>query len=192
MRATALARISSLTGRDSHPEARSSPSVRGTSGGVVARRCHGTGRTSRGRSRADRRRADAARDLAVGRAVSDAASGSSWTGARVGRRRPPPRRHRPRRSTTATGPRSPCPGHWRSHPEFAASDGPLLYRRRFEHAAAAPRPAPLGHVRRHLLPGRRVARRRLPRRPGGLLLPPQLRRHRRCRGSATSTCSPSR
>jgi beta-mannosidase len=24
------------------------------------------------------------------------------------------------------------PGHWRSHPEFADSDGPLLYRRRFE------------------------------------------------------------
>ncbi|NNE10619.1 MAG: hypothetical protein HKN41_00045, partial [Ilumatobacter sp.] len=24
------------------------------------------------------------------------------------------------------------PGHWRSNPEFAASDGPLLYRRRFE------------------------------------------------------------
>ena len=24
------------------------------------------------------------------------------------------------------------PQHWRSHPEFAASDGPLLYRRRFD------------------------------------------------------------
>jgi beta-mannosidase len=24
------------------------------------------------------------------------------------------------------------PGHWRSHPEFAGSDGPLLYRKRFE------------------------------------------------------------
>ncbi len=26
----------------------------------------------------------------------------------------------------------PVPGHWRSHPELATSDGPLLYRRRFE------------------------------------------------------------
>ena len=40
------------------------------------------------------------------------------------------------------------------------------------------RQAPLDHVRRDLLPGRRVARRRLPRRSGGLLLPAQLRRHR--------------
>ncbi|HET9666465.1 MAG TPA: hypothetical protein VFP09_06905, partial [Desertimonas sp.] len=30
------------------------------------------------------------------------------------------------------------PGHWRSHPEFASSDGPVLYRRRFE--LARPRP----------------------------------------------------
>src|SRR3954454_18186240 len=29
------------------------------------------------------------------------------------------------------------PGHWRSHPAFADSDGPLLYRRRFD----APAPA---------------------------------------------------
>ena len=36
----------------------------------------------------------------------------------------------------------------------------------------------MGDVRRHLLPGRRLARRRLPRRPGGLLLPARLRHHR--------------
>ena len=30
------------------------------------------------------------------------------------------------------------PGQWRSHPTFASSDGPILYRRRF----SAPRPAP--------------------------------------------------
>ncbi len=30
------------------------------------------------------------------------------------------------------------PGHWRSHPELATSDGPILYRRRFELAAPAP------------------------------------------------------
>ncbi|MEO6654248.1 MAG: sugar-binding domain-containing protein [Ilumatobacteraceae bacterium] len=29
------------------------------------------------------------------------------------------------------------PGHWRSHPDFAGSDGPLLYRRRFETPAPA-------------------------------------------------------
>jgi beta-mannosidase len=32
----------------------------------------------------------------------------------------------------------PVPGHWRSHPEFATSDGPVLYRHRFE--AARPEP----------------------------------------------------
>ncbi len=30
------------------------------------------------------------------------------------------------------------PGHWRGHPEFASSDGPVLYRRRFEQAAPPP------------------------------------------------------
>lgn len=30
------------------------------------------------------------------------------------------------------------PGHWRSAPEFADSDGPLMYRRRFEHAELEP------------------------------------------------------
>ena len=35
-------------------------------------------------------------------------------------------------STTAAGPSVPVPGHWRSTPEFADADGPLLYRRRFE------------------------------------------------------------
>ena len=29
------------------------------------------------------------------------------------------------------------PSHWRTHPSFAASDGPLLHRRRFEHARPA-------------------------------------------------------
>jgi beta-mannosidase len=30
------------------------------------------------------------------------------------------------------------PGHWRSHPEFTTSDGPLLYRRRFEYDLPEP------------------------------------------------------
>ncbi|TML64174.1 MAG: hypothetical protein E6G17_03430 [Actinobacteria bacterium] len=30
------------------------------------------------------------------------------------------------------------PGHWRSSPAFASNDGPLLYRRRFEHALLGP------------------------------------------------------
>ncbi|MCB0977651.1 MAG: hypothetical protein KDB02_09350, partial [Acidimicrobiales bacterium] len=30
------------------------------------------------------------------------------------------------------------PGHWRSTPHFADSDGPLLYRLRFDHPAPAP------------------------------------------------------
>ena len=58
------------------------------------------------------------------------------------------------------------------------SDGPLLYRTRFELERRPGRRPPLGGARRRLLPGRRVARRRLPRRPRGLLLPPRLRDHR--------------
>jgi hypothetical protein len=30
------------------------------------------------------------------------------------------------------------PGHWRSHPDFAGSNGPVLYRKRFEQAPPAP------------------------------------------------------
>jgi beta-mannosidase len=30
------------------------------------------------------------------------------------------------------------PGHWRSHPDLAASDGPVLYRRRFDGSPPAP------------------------------------------------------
>ncbi|HEV2070514.1 MAG TPA: hypothetical protein VGR26_12030 [Acidimicrobiales bacterium] len=37
------------------------------------------------------------------------------------------------------------PGHWRSHPAFAGSDGPLLYRRRFES------PQPAAHTRAWLV-----------------------------------------
>ena len=35
------------------------------------------------------------------------------------------------------------PGHWRSHPAFADSDGPILYRRRFS-TPSRPRPAGAG------------------------------------------------
>ena len=46
--------------------------------------------------------------------------------------------------STTSGPGEPpvsVPGHWRSHPAFADSDGPILYRRRFSTPAA---PAPAG------------------------------------------------
>ena len=59
--------------------------------------------------------------------------------------------------------------------------------RRLRRAAAVPaclppgtagrRPARVRHPRRHLLPSRRLARRRVPRRPRGLLLPASLRHH---------------
>jgi beta-mannosidase len=42
----------------------------------------------------------------------------------------------------ASWPSLEIPGHWRGHPEFAASDGPVLYRRRFEQ-----RPPPPGQRR---------------------------------------------
>src|SRR3981081_3763530 len=32
----------------------------------------------------------------------------------------------------------PVPGHWRSSPEFADHDGPVLYRRRFEYRPSQP------------------------------------------------------
>ena len=75
-----------------------------------------------------------------------------------------------RRGARATGARTPA---------FADTDGPLLYRRSFD--AMGP---PEGRrawltLRRPLLPGRRVARRRLPRRHRGLLRAPHLRGHRR-------------
>ena len=54
------------------------------------------------------------------------------------RRRAPSGRHRPRRRRQSTGWRSQVPGHWRAHPELADSDGPILYRRRFELAAPSP------------------------------------------------------
>ena len=57
----------------------------------------------------------------------------------------------PGRPTTSCGARAPAldlddsgwatldvPGHWRADPEFAASDGPILYRRRFEQAPPPP------------------------------------------------------
>ena len=65
------------------------------------------------------------------------------------------------------------PGHWRSSAAFADSDGPLLYRCRFDAAAPDAGAPGLVDVRRPLLPGRRLARRRLPGRHRGLLRPPQ-------------------
>ena len=70
------------------------------------------------------------------------------------------------------------PGHWRSAPAFADSDGPLIYRTRFELDTGPEHAPPLARARRHLLPRRRLARRGLPRRPRGLLPPARLRDHR--------------
>ena len=81
------------------------------------------------------------------------------------------------RSTTAAGPRSASPvtgATTRSSPPATVRS---CYRTAFDAAAAGAGPTPLGHARRHLLPGRRVARRRLPRRSRGLLLPAHLRHH---------------
>ena len=70
------------------------------------------------------------------------------------------------------------PGQWQHHPKFAASNGPVLYRTNFHAAGTGRRASPMGHVRRRVVPGRRVARRRVSRRSGGLLRPAQLRHHR--------------
>ena len=84
------------------------------------------------------------------------------------------------------------PGHWRSTPAFADTDGPLLYRRSFEADGPGRGPPRLADLRRALLPRRRVARRRLPRRHRGLLRAAHLRGHRRPPRPAASTTSPSR
>ena len=76
------------------------------------------------------------------------------------------------------------PGHWRSTPAFADSDGPLLYRTPLRAPAPRRRPAPLAHPRRALLPRRRLARRRLRRRHRGLLRTPH--------PSRSPSCSPPR
>ena len=80
--------------------------------------------------------------------------------------------------TTATWTEVAVPGHWQNTAKFATSNGPLMYRTRFTRADPGRRPAAMGDPRRDLLPGRRLARRRLPRRPRGLLLPPLVRHHR--------------
>ena len=85
----------------------------------------------------------------------------------------------------------PVPGHWRSTPAFAESDGPVLYRHRFPATPLAGRAAAFPHLRGRLLLRRRVARRRLPRGDRGLLRPPHLRDHRRRPGPGgrrASTC----
>src|SRR5262245_27643525 len=111
MRSTALARISSLTGRDFHPDARNSPRTVARSAmartypgdhGLVARvvaydplvQLNGPWRVAP----AD----DDLRRDAIGLDVDD----SAWAELDV-------------------------PGHWRRHPDFADSDGPLLHRRRY-------------------------------------------------------------
>ena len=94
-------------------------------------------------------------------------------------------------STTTPGRWSPCPGHWRSDPAFADSDGPVVYRTVFNdpgafgpgHERRGRRAPPhLARARRHLLHERRLARRHLPRRHRGLLLPAPARDHRAGRG----------
>ncbi len=80
------------------------------------------------------------------------------------------------------------PGHWRSNPAFADTDGPVLHRTAFtgpgavraggrELAGCRPRgrPAVVARARRDLLHERRLARRHLPGRHRGLLLPPRVR-----------------
>ena len=115
-----------------------------------------------------------------------AGTGQSWTCARGlgvvasarGRRRAAPRRHRPRRRRLVVA------RDRRARPLAQPSRvrRPATARCSTAAASSCAEPAPgapaLDHVRRHLLPGRRLARRRLPRRPRGLLLPAQLRRHR--------------
>ncbi len=84
------------------------------------------------------------------------------------------------------------PGHWRLHPRVRRQRRPADVPPPLPPPPTRRRRAPLHHSRRHPLPGRRVARRRLPGRPRGLLLPPHLRHHRACPAGRATMCSPSR
>src|SRR6266851_682866 len=114
--ATALRRISSLTGTDCHPDSRSCPRVAGRElMGQSLRAPRGTAPAELGWRVVDLGgswRAYPADDE-LRRVFADPAfDDESWETVRV-------------------------PGHWRSAPAFAASDGPVLYRRAF----ACDRPA---------------------------------------------------
>ena len=91
---------------------------------------------------------------------------------------------RPRRRRR--GSRSRCPGHWRSTPAFADARRPAALPPPLR---GTPRPADGERawlaLRRPLLPRRRLARRRLPRRHRGLLRPPHLRGDRGARATGT-------
>jgi hypothetical protein len=108
------------------------------------------------------------------------------------RRRPPARRDRPRRRRLDVARPSRCPD---------TGGAPRLRRQRRPAAVPAPlhdpsRPRggtpPVDHARRRVLPGRRLARRRLPRRSRGVLRPPLVRRHRARIRIGDDTSSPSR
>ncbi len=98
--------------------------------------------------------------------------------------------HDPAFDDTAWAPAT-VPGHWRSNPALADTrrsgaaphrirrPGPVRPRiRRFCIRRGRVRPTVVARARRHLLHERRLARRHLPGRHRGLLLPPQLRGHR--------------
>jgi beta-mannosidase len=126
MRDTALRRISSFTGTDAHPEARSVPSVAGRCAGGVATVLV-MGRPYRASCRAG----------LVGPTLHGVPAVPSAT--------PLPGPWRAAAADdelrrTAVGfdhddahwPRVSVPGHWQFDPSFADSDGPLLYRTSFE------------------------------------------------------------
>ena len=85
-------------------------------------------------------------------------------------------------STTAPGSRSSVPGHWRTSTLSPSPTGRCCTGAGFLRVGAgdSDRPATpdVADLRRHLLPGRRLARRLVPGRHRGLLLPPHLRGHR--------------
>ena len=168
---TALARISSFTGRDTQPDALSSPSV-------AARARHHVEPTPRPPSITRPR----SRHPSVGATTSSVRSRAvELTGIwRATEADDDLRRDgdRPRRRRQRRGPRSTVPGHWRNHPEFASQRRSAAVPPPVLGAGARLRPPAVGDARRRLLPGRRVARRRLPRRPRGLLHPAHVRHHR--------------
>ena len=184
--ATALRRTSSLTGRDCQPDSRSWPRVAGREDMPGTLPPSFPSLPPRVATSIDRVRSPG----------PGLRSGRVWTCPARGARRSPTTTCAATPSnpstTTAAGSRSPCPGTGGRRRPSPTRDGPLIYRTRFELDTGPERRPPLARARRHLLPGRRVARRRLPRRSRGLLLPPRLRDHRPRPAWPPSTCCSSR
>ena len=212
MRAMALRRSSSFTGTETHPDSRSWPTVAGAGCSVSVHlgACDGAPAEERPRSPAGRGTPERGHGANLSPAPCCARSGAvapldldryprllhggarGDLASRGRRRRPPPHLARRRLRRHAAGRPSTVPGHWRSAPAFADTDGPLLYRRSFDAMGPAEGRRAWLTFDGLFYQGDVWLDGSLPRRHRGLLRPAHLRGHRRARAPAASTTSASR